>query len=47
MKTVERQFFKFCCKNIDHNCNNITGLTFIKMDLEDRLIPVNAIELYI
>ena len=46
MKTLERQFFKFCCRNIDHNCNNITGLTFRKMDLEDRSIPINAIELY-
>lgn len=46
MKTLERNFFKFCCKNIDHNCENITILTFRKMDLEDRHIPINAIELY-
>lgn len=46
MKTLERQFFKFCCKNIDHNCNDITSLTFRKMDIEDRSIPINAIELY-
>lgn len=46
MKTLERQFFKFCCRNIDHDCNNITGLTFRKMDFEDKPIPINAIELY-
>lgn len=46
MKTLERQFFKFCCRNIDHDCNDITSITFRKMDLEDRPIPVNAIELY-
>lgn len=28
MKTLERQFFRFCCKNINHNCNNIKQLTF-------------------
>lgn len=45
MKDLERQFFKFCCKNINHNCTDITKLTFRKMD--DVAKKYNFIDLII
>lgn len=46
MKTLERQFFKFCCKNIDHNCKDITTLSFRKINIEDKLFSISNSDHY-
>ena len=46
MKTLEGQFFKFCCKNIDHNCKDITTLSFRKINIEDKLFSISNSDHY-